>query len=106
MAFEEEFNVEIPDDQAETIATVGDAVKFGKGDRGRQGRSLSARRHRFVSCNGLAFVRPCRVGDAALTKPSVADARRSFSTARSADERVVVTGLGMISPLACGVEPT
>jgi acyl carrier protein len=28
MAFEEEFGVEIPDDQAETIATVGDAVKF------------------------------------------------------------------------------
>jgi acyl carrier protein len=28
MAFEEEFNVEIPDDAAETIVTVGDAVKF------------------------------------------------------------------------------
>lgn len=28
MAFEEEFNVEIPDDAAETILTVGDAVKF------------------------------------------------------------------------------
>jgi acyl carrier protein len=28
MAFEEEFGVEIPDDQAETIVTVGDAVKF------------------------------------------------------------------------------
>ena len=28
MAFEEEFNVEIPDDAAETIQTVGDAVKF------------------------------------------------------------------------------
>src|ERR1700678_1242728 len=28
MAFEEEFDMEIPDDQAETIATVGDAVKF------------------------------------------------------------------------------
>ena len=28
MAFEEEFGVEIPDDQAETITTVGDAVKF------------------------------------------------------------------------------
>ena len=28
MAFEEEFGVEIPDDQAETIMTVGDAVKF------------------------------------------------------------------------------
>jgi acyl carrier protein len=28
MAFEEEFNVEIPDDAAETIVTVGDAIKF------------------------------------------------------------------------------
>ena len=28
MAFEEEFNVEIPDDAAETIQTYGDAVKF------------------------------------------------------------------------------
>ena len=28
MAFAEEFNVEIPDDAAETIVTVGDAIKF------------------------------------------------------------------------------
>ena len=28
MAFEEEFSVEIPDDVAESILTVGDAVKF------------------------------------------------------------------------------
>jgi acyl carrier protein len=28
MAFEEAFGVEIPDDAAETIRTVGDAVKF------------------------------------------------------------------------------
>ena len=28
MAFEEEFNVEIPDDAAEKIQTVGDAVNF------------------------------------------------------------------------------
>ncbi len=28
MAFEEEFSVEIPDDAAETIQTVGDAVDF------------------------------------------------------------------------------
>ena len=28
MAFVEEFSVEIPDDAAETILTVGDAVKF------------------------------------------------------------------------------
>ena len=30
MAFEEEFNIEIPDDAAEKIQTVGDAVKFIK----------------------------------------------------------------------------
>jgi acyl carrier protein len=28
MAFEEEFGIEIPDDAAESILTVGDAVKF------------------------------------------------------------------------------
>ena len=28
MAFEEEFSIEIPDDAAETIRTVGDAVAF------------------------------------------------------------------------------
>ena len=28
MAFEEEFGIEIPDDAAETIQTVSDAVKF------------------------------------------------------------------------------
>jgi acyl carrier protein len=28
MAFEEEFSCEIPDDAAETILTVGDAIKF------------------------------------------------------------------------------
>lgn len=30
MAFEEEFNVEIPDDAAEKIQTVGDAITFIK----------------------------------------------------------------------------
>jgi acyl carrier protein len=28
MAFEEEFDVEIPDDAAETMQTVGDAIRF------------------------------------------------------------------------------
>jgi acyl carrier protein len=28
MAFEDEFGVEIPDEQAETLLSVGDAVKF------------------------------------------------------------------------------
>jgi len=47
MAFEEEFGIEIPDDAAETILTVGDAVKFletakaalGEFDRRRRGRA-------------------------------------------------------------------
>ena len=28
MEFEKEFNIAVPDDQAENIATVGDAIKF------------------------------------------------------------------------------
>ena len=28
MAFDEEFEIEIPDDAAETIQTFGDAIKF------------------------------------------------------------------------------
>ena len=34
MAFEEEFGVEIPDDAAEKIATVGDATKFIEENKG------------------------------------------------------------------------
>ncbi len=34
MAFEEEFGIEIPDDAAERIQTVGDAVSFIKEKRG------------------------------------------------------------------------
>ena len=34
MAFEEEFGVEIPDDAAENISTVGDATKFIEENKG------------------------------------------------------------------------
>ena len=34
MAFEEEFDIEIPDDAAETIQTFGDAVKFINDNKG------------------------------------------------------------------------
>jgi acyl carrier protein len=34
MAFEEEFSVEIPDDAAEKIQTVGDAISFIKDNSG------------------------------------------------------------------------
>ena len=40
MAFEEEFACEIPDDAAETILTVGDAVKFLE----KNAKKLSKRR--------------------------------------------------------------
>jgi acyl carrier protein len=35
MAFEEEFSVDIPDDAAEKIQTVGDAVRFIKENSGQ-----------------------------------------------------------------------
>ncbi|MCX7761192.1 MAG: acyl carrier protein [Hydrogenothermaceae bacterium] len=34
MAFEEEFNVEIPDEDAEKIATVGDVLEYIKSKQG------------------------------------------------------------------------
>jgi acyl carrier protein len=34
MAFEEEFGVEIPDDAAEKIGTVGDAIKYIEENKG------------------------------------------------------------------------
>lgn len=34
MAFEEEFGVEIPDEAAESIQTVGDAVKYLENNKG------------------------------------------------------------------------
>ena len=65
MAFEEEFGIEIPDDAAESIVTVGDAVKFIDKSAGLS-RTPAPRRMR----------------------------------------RVVITGLGLVTPLACGVEET
>jgi acyl carrier protein len=35
MAFEEEFGIEIPDEAAESIVTVGDAVKFIEDKEGK-----------------------------------------------------------------------
>tara|TARA_B100001540_G_scaffold35308_1_gene31284 strand:- start:312 stop:542 length:231 start_codon:yes stop_codon:yes gene_type:complete len=32
MEFEKEFNIQIPDDKAEAIATVGDAISFIEGE--------------------------------------------------------------------------
>jgi len=40
MAFEEEFDIEIPDDAAEHIQTVGDAVKFIQERLGAEARQI------------------------------------------------------------------
>jgi acyl carrier protein len=34
MEFEKEFDIQIPDDKAEAIATVGDAIGFIEGEKG------------------------------------------------------------------------
>jgi len=70
MAFEEEFSVEIPDDAAETIRTVGDAVSF-------------ITKNRLNSIKQPYF--PYRISGHSM-------------------RRVVVTGMGMVSPLGNGVE--
>ena len=58
MAFEEEFNCEIPDDAAETIQTVGDAVKFLEENAGPEAGSAtvlpSARTGSDGACAGHA----------------------------------------------------
>src|ERR1700685_3795216 len=81
MAVEEEFGIEIPDDAAESIVTVGDAVKY-----------IDKAQATWASVRGGRAVRaPVRV-------------LQFF--AGSAMRRVVVTGLGLVTPLACGVEET
>ena len=61
MAFEEEFGVEIPDDQAETIVTVGDAVKFLEKAVGGQVTALAGSSRSARAEKGRRKSGPCRV---------------------------------------------
>ena len=61
MAFEEEFGVEIPDDQAETIVTVGDAVKFLEKASARQVTAIAVAYVARASEEGRRMSGPCCV---------------------------------------------
>ena len=61
MAFEEEFNIEIPDDAAEKIQTVGDAVNFIKnnyllGKRFPANQEAQAQAWENANPNGIAMI--------------------------------------------------
>ena len=108
MAFEEEFGVEIPDDQAETITTVGDAVSSWRRRPPRRSEAASACATGLLealSREGRRYVRPSAHGR--LKRARRLASRRFTPRLRGRQmKRVVVTGLGMVSPLACGVEAT
>ena len=59
MAFEEEFSIEIPDDAAETIQTVGDAIGFIEKNAAACPRPPSAVGVEFESAGG-GIKRSCR----------------------------------------------
>jgi len=77
MAFEEEFGIEIPDDAAETIQTVGDAVKFIE---------------KSASCAPAAFiVQACGVPGGTLAKSPRIIVQRSPPSSNSISPRMTNT---------------
>ena len=58
MAFEEEFSVEVPDEDAEKLQTVGDVVKYIE-EKAQQAIDVAAAAARFRQCNSKTRLRPC-----------------------------------------------
>ena len=59
MEFEKEFNIDIPDEDAEKLRTVGDAIGYLEHEDGGATREASGRRHR----HGCDHARRQRRGD-------------------------------------------
>ncbi len=86
MAFEEEFGCEIPDDAAETILTVGDAVKFHEKKREELNPTRAPRRSMGGTHTREACTPRWRARGAVVGFAETAWAQRSVQgSVRSAD---------------------
>ena len=99
MELEEEFEITIPDEEAEKIKTVGEAIDYIEKAQGKRRR----RRFERLCPQPVEFniVKPlCRSARIARRKACVH--RRRSSTAMM--RRVVITGMGTVSPLAADLK--
>ena len=82
MEFEKAFNLQIPDEDAEKISTVGDAIRYLQAEKRTLTSLLNAHR--------------CSRGYTCTTD----EGRKIMNGKR----RVVVTGMGTLTPIGLGVE--
>ena len=108
MAFEEEFGVEIPDDAAEKITTVRDAIEYIDQQQGLMLETafdslMPARHERLRSGHPESAELSKRVSKDRLSPNGLGPVLPSGDVAM---RRVVVTGLGLVTPLGGDVETT